>query len=231
MRRQSSDRHEGARRDTTQTRVNRAAARVPAAYDRIADAWHASRARGAGADFSGRRFVDRLVAPLAPASRIVDAGCGGGVPIAAYLAGRGFRVTGLDASSRMVALARAAVRGAEFLHADMRAAALGDAFDALVAWDSVFHLPRNEHRAVFERFRAWLRPGGRLLVSLGGSGQGGFTSEMFGETFYYSGHAPGTARRLLEQAGFRVEHWEIDDPASRGHLVVLARAPGGEDPA
>jgi cyclopropane fatty-acyl-phospholipid synthase-like methyltransferase len=203
---------------------DRRAAAVVAAYDRIAEAWHASRARDAGAGFRARPFVDGLVAPLAPRARILDVGCGGGVPIAAYLVARGLRVTGLDASSRMLELARAAVPAAEFLHGDMRTAALDDIFDALVAWDSVFHLPRDQHAAVFTRFRTWLRAGGRLLVSLGGSAEAGFTSEMFGETFFYSGHEPGTAVRLLGQAGFQVEHWQIDDPSSRGHMVVLASA-------
>jgi SAM-dependent methyltransferase len=205
-------------------RLATAAKRVPAAYDSIAAAWHASRARGAEGASKGRPFVDRLVRPLAPASRILDVGCGGGVPIAAYLVRRGFGVTGLDAAARMIALAREAVPGAEFVHGEMRTASFDDVFDAIVAWDSVFHLPRTEHQAVFGRFRAWLRPGGRLLLSLGGSSEEGFTSKMFGETFYYSGHEPAMALRLVEQAGFRVEHWEIDDLASRGHMVVLATA-------
>lgn len=195
---------------------------VPAAYDRIAEAWRASRTPEARGDFPGRRFADRLTAPLPPASRVLDVGCGCGMPIAAYLVRHGFQVTGLDASARMIALAREAVPAAHFVHGDMRTADLEEVFDGLVAWDSVFHLPRTEHGAVFARFRAWLRPGGRLLVSLGGSAEEGFTSAMFGETFYYSGHEPGTALRQLQQAGFRIEHWEIDDPASRGHMAVLA---------
>jgi hypothetical protein len=45
---------------------------------------------------------------------------------------------------------------------------------------------------------------------------------MHGETFFYSAHAPSEALRLLEGVGFRVEHWEVDDPSSRGHIAVLA---------
>ncbi|MDP2480707.1 MAG: hypothetical protein Q8W51_13120 [Candidatus Palauibacterales bacterium] len=40
--------------------------------------------------------------------------------------------------------------------------------------------------------------------------------------FFYSGHEPDEAVALLEAAGFRVEHREIDDLTSRGHLAVLA---------
>ena len=122
----------------------------------------------------------------------------------------------------MLDLARRAVPGVTFLHGDMRVAEPGGPFDAIVAWDSVFHIPRAEHAAIFSRFRSWLRPGGRLLVSLGGSGEDGFTSEMHGETFFFSGFEPIEALQVLCEAGFEVEHWEVDDPSSRGHIAVLA---------
>jgi hypothetical protein len=84
-------------------------------------------------------------------------------------------------------------------------------------------------------------PGGRLLLTVGGSdvdagtvgstdqvdaAREGFTSEMFGHTFFYSGYAPGVARQLLEAEGFGVEVWEVDDPSSRGHIAVIVRRLG-----
>lgn len=194
---------------------------VTAAYDRIAEAWSRARRAEAGERFRERRLVDWLVAPLSPGARVLDVGCGCGQPIATYLVGLGVRVTGLDGSARMVELARRAVPEAAVVLGDMRTAEPGGPFDAIVAWDSVFHLPRAEHAALFARFRSWLRPGGRLLLSLGGSG-GEFTAEMLGETFFYGGHEPEEALRLLKGAGFDIEHWEADDPTSRGHIAVLA---------
>jgi len=198
-----------------------AADRVTAAYDRIALAWREDRL-GAAEPFRERSLVDRLVAPLPPGARVLDVGCGCGEPIAAYLAGCGFAVTGIDGSAQMLQCARAGVPGATFILGDMRAADPGGPFDALVAWDSVFHLPRADHPRVFARFHSWLWPGGRLLVSLGGTADQGFTSGMHGETFFYSAHDPALALRLLGAAGFAVEHWEVDDPSSRGHVAVLA---------
>src|SRR5262245_1631816 len=135
------------------------AARVPEAYDRIAEAW-----RAAG-DFRERRFLDRLVAGFPPGAQVLDVGCGCGAPIGAYLAGRGFRLTGLDASARLLSYARKLLPAATFIQGDMRTADPGGPFDAVVAWDSVFHLPRDDHAALFRRFHSWLRSGGRLLVS------------------------------------------------------------------
>jgi cyclopropane fatty-acyl-phospholipid synthase-like methyltransferase len=199
---------------------------VVRAYDRIAEAWRDARVAGA-ATFRERAWVDRLVLPLREGARVLDVGCGCGVPITAYLAHRGFTLVGLDASARLLALAREAVPGTRFVLGDMRTADPGRAFDAVVAWDSVFHLPRDDHRHVFDRFHSWLRAGGRLLLSLGGSADAEVRSEMFGETFTYSAHAPAVAMRLLEGAGFQVAQWEVDDPSSRGHVAVLATRRAG----
>jgi len=67
------------------------------------------------------------------------------------------------------------------------------------------------------------RPSGWLLLSAGGSAGEDFVAEMFGQPFFYSGHAPETTVTLLEQAGFAVPFWEIDDPSSKGHAVFLAQ--------
>jgi SAM-dependent methyltransferase len=154
---------------------------------------------------------------------VLDAGCGAGVPVARALVARGLEVTGLDASARLLDIARTEVPGATFVLGDMRtvsAPEIGD-YHLIVAWDSVFHIPRADHAMIFAQFARWLRPGGRLLLSLGGSA-GEFTSEMLGETFFYSGFEPAESLRLLEFAGFTIVHSEIDDPQSRGHLSIVA---------
>lgn len=109
-----------------------------------------------------------------------------------------------------------------FIVGDMRSVDLNGPFDGIVAWDSVFHLPRTDHAALFARMCHWLRPDGRLLISLAGSGDLGFTSEMHGSTFFNSGHEPADALAMLTDAGFRIEHWEVDDPSSRGHIAIVA---------
>ena len=194
---------------------------VPAAYNRIAEAWRQDRLGAAKHGLREQPFLDRLTAPLLPGASVLDVGCGFCMH-AEHFVRRGFQVAGLDASKRMLDLARVTVPEASLIHGDMRTADPGGPFDALVAWDSVFHLPRGDHELMFKRFGSWLRPGGRLLISLGGSGDEGFTSQMHGETFYYSGYEPVDALQLLTRAGFEVEHWEVDDPSSRGHIAVLA---------
>lgn len=189
-------------------------------YDFIADEWHA-----APRNFAARKYVEPVLNRLAPGAKVLDLGCGTGEPVAAYAAARGFQVVGVDESEKMLEIARRVVPGAEFVRADMCEVSLAGVFAAAVAWDSVFHVGRARHREIFRKLHGLLDPGGLLLLSAGGSGHEGFTSEMYERTFFYSAHEPGETLRLLTGEGFEVELCEEDDPSSRGHIVVVARKP------
>ncbi len=199
------------------------------AYDRIAEQWHAN--------LRGRRYIDRtlgyvdkILENLPAQSKILDLGCGTGNLIAKHIVERGFRVVGVDQSNELLKIAENVVPEAELIHADMTEIEFAEKFAAAVAWDSVFHVERKYHSAIYRKLFDALEVGGRLLLSVGGSDAAdhddsaneGFSSEMFGQTFFYSGYAPKVARRLLEDAGFEIELWEIDDPSSRGHIAVIA---------
>lgn len=197
--------------------------RTARAYDRIAEAFDRTRT-----GFEARRFVDALVAPFDRPLEVLDLGCGTGVPIARHLIEAGHRVTGVDIAREMLLRARGNVPSARLILADILTIRFRpQAFDAIVAWDSVFHIPRERHGEIYRRCHRWLRAGGRCLLSCGGSAWEG-TSTMLGEAFFYSGHAPETVKPTLERIGFRVDRWEVDDPSSRGHIAaILTRdAPG-----
>lgn len=187
-------------------------------YDAIAGEWHAG-----PREFKAKKYVDLIVEGLRPGARILDLGCGTGEPAAAYLVRRGFRVVGVDESAAMLDIARRVVPEAELILSDMCDVQLEGGFDAVVAWDSVFHVERGRHPALFRKVHGLLAPGGPLLLSTGGTGHAGFTSEMYGHAFFYSGHEPAEVLRLLRAEGFRVELCEEDDSSSLGHLAVVAR--------
>jgi cyclopropane fatty-acyl-phospholipid synthase-like methyltransferase len=190
-------------------------------YDFIAEDWHASRT-----GFGARKYVDLILGRLTPGAKLLDLGCGTGVPIARYVVENGFRVVGVDQSARMLEIARRVVPEAELIEADMCELNLAEGFAAVIAWDSIFHVARAEHRAIFRKLSGLLDPGGWLLLSAGGSGHEGFTSEMFGHTFFYSGHEPEEVLGLLRAAGFEIDLCEEDDPSSRGHIAVIAKKLG-----
>src|SRR4051812_33262513 len=91
--------------------------------------------RHMGADFARRVLpvIDHLLAAqLAPGSHILDLCCGTG-RVSAGLLERGFRVTGVDASESMIALARRNAPAADFIVGDLRALSLPGQFDAIVS--------------------------------------------------------------------------------------------------
>lgn len=199
-------------------------------YDLIAEQWYTYK-RAHGYVEHVLRYVDRILEGLPEGAKVLDLGCGTGEPVAKYIVERGFTVTGVDESAEMLKHARQTVPEAELIHADMVTVELTHTFDAAVAWDSMFHVERRHHAAIYRKLANALRAGARLLLSVGGSAPAeddsveGFTSEMFGQTFYYSGFAPEITRKLIEASGFEIELWEVDDPSSRGHIAVIAQKP------
>lgn len=103
-------------------------------------------------------------AQVAEGSRVLDLCTGHGV-VAAALSTRGAEVTGLDFSTAMIDLARAAVPNARFVQGDATAMTFPDqTFDAVTIGFGVPHFP-DPAKGLAEAARV-LRPGGRLAFSI-----------------------------------------------------------------
>jgi SAM-dependent methyltransferase len=198
---------------------------VRRAWDAVAaDYAAARRADGPDAD-----LLRDLAAGLPDAARVLDAGCGDGRRTISTLldADPSLDVVGLDVSRVQLGLARDAVPASRLVQADMTALPFREGvFDAVSAYHSVFHVPREEHPAVYAEFARVLRSGGRVLATVGGS-----RSESTRRNWLGSGHAmfwstpgPAVTRSQLADAGFAIE-WErqVDDPLGSTARFVLAR--------
>ena len=124
------------------------------AHDRIAESYHAFFAP----------ITEHAAEPLLDAAgvrsgmRILDIATGPG-SVAAHAAARGAVATGVDISSRMVALAAALHPSCTFREADVECLPFSDAsFDAIVCAFGIGHFPRPE-AAVAECERVLLRHG------------------------------------------------------------------------
>lgn len=113
----------------------------------------------------GRALLDEL-AP-SPGERVLDLGSGTG-ELTRALADRGARVVGVDASSTMVAAAKAAHPELSFELGRGEALAYELEFDAVFSNATLHWLPRADDTAA-GMFRA-LVPGGRLAAEFGGAG-------------------------------------------------------------
>jgi len=145
-----------------------------------------------------RKWADELTSRLPDGARVLELGCGSGVPDTRLLAER-FRVTGVDISAEQIARARASVPSAEFIQADFMSLELKPAsFEAVAAFYSFNHVPRDLLGPLFSRIRSWLVPSGFLLVALGTGDTSGWTGDWLGTTMFFSSFPPGTNKRLLD---------------------------------
>ena len=201
---------------------------VETGYDRVAERYLATKDPEDPLVLSALEEVARELPPGAP---VLDLGCGAGVPATRWLAGRGFDVTGVDLSEGQLELARRLVPGATFLKADMTELDFdAGTFDAVVAFHSIIHVPREEHLALLGKIYRWLVPGGLFLATLTLTdfvGEDG-DWEGWGAPMRWSHYDAVTNVAMLRRAGFDVVYAEPRAGGGTGQagetwLWVLAR--------
>lgn len=159
---------------------------------------------------------------------LLDLGCGAGEPCARWFIERGWTVTGVDFSQRMLALASKHVPAMEAVHADMRQLEFPpERFDAITASYSLFHVPSDEHAALFAKCRRWLCPQGKMLFTYAtkdytGSDEFDGWKEFMGKKLYYSHKRPETLLATLAQAGFSVNAAERRSIGGETFLWITA---------
>ena len=197
---------------------------VVSIYREHADAF--VRLRGAG--LIERAWLDAFLALLPGAnSRVLDIGCGYGVPIAQYLIERGCRVTGVDTSVLLLNRAKAAFPEHQWIAADMRQMAVAGPFDGLIAWHSFFHLSPEDQRGMFGEFRRLAAPGAVLMFT-SGTGLGEAMGEFEGRPLYHGSLEGEEYRELLGVNGFEVVRHVVEDAGCGGATVWLAKQGGKE---
>lgn len=203
-------------------------------YDRAS---HAYRGDDADLEMSGYgHWLRRLAAHVPAGARVLDLGCGNGVPATREMSRR-WAVTGVDLSPVQIARARGLVPAAAFVCADMTNVGFtAGAFDAVVAFFSIINVPVGEQPALFARIARWLAPGGWLLATVGRDPWTGIEPDFRGAgvPMYWSHADVASYRRWLAGAGFAIaEEGRQPKEGLPGYAVVIARreAAGSAAPA
>jgi SAM-dependent methyltransferase len=197
-------------------------------YDAISLAYRSDDGQrpGTSAEDVGRYagWVADLAALLRPGARVVDLGCGAGIPATRELATHGLQVLGVDFSAVQLRRARRLVPAARLIQADMTALQLRPASaDAVVSFYALIHVPVAEQQALFGRIRDWLRPGGYFLATVGATQWTG-TARYHGADMFWDHADTGTYLQWFEAARLTpLWHRYVPDGDS-GHSLILARA-------
>lgn len=198
---------------------------VKAGYDKIAKRYLEDRTL----DSQDVRLLDDLNARLPENAKVLDAGCGSGLPVARILSAR-FEVTGVDFSEAQIELARKTVPGARFLCQDMTKLDFpGGTFDAICSYYAIIHVPREEHRPLLESFHRMLKPGGYALLCLGAEHLvDDIDEDYLGARMYWSHYDADTYLEMLKEIGLTIFWSRIVADATcegAGHLFVLVEKP------
>jgi SAM-dependent methyltransferase len=150
-----------------------------------------------------------LIRSLPAGARVLDLGCGTGIPTAVQLAEAGLRVVGVDLSGGMVALARTNGPAAEFHQADIADLRPGGPrdlgrFDAVAAFFSLLMLPRAEIPLALRTIHHLLPPGGLFALSMVEADVDDFSIPFIGSTIRVSGYLREELREVVEAADFEI---------------------------
>ena len=136
--------------------------------------------------------------------KVLDVGCGAGIPVAKFLNENGFEVTGIDISDTMLNLAQENVPGGTFLKMNMQDLQFPpNLFDGVICVYSLFHNPRSQHKNIFKGFYETLKPSGILLINTSVNDSDGFSS-FYGEPMYWSSYNPERTLKLIRSIGFEI---------------------------
>ncbi len=196
---------------------------VEQGYDHMAESYLASKQHDGSAVMA---TLEKLAATLPNGAHALDLGCGAGVPSVQFLA-QHFDVTDVDISARQLELARQHSPTAHFIKGDMTEVNFPAAtFDAVVAFYSIIHVPREEQQALIDRIFGWLKPGGRFLATWPFSEWEGVESdwEGWGSTMWWSHYGWTEYEAMLKGAGFAVESVEEQHEPEHWLWVMAKKA-------
>lgn len=172
------------------------------------------------------QWLDELIPLLSPGARVLELGCGCGIPVAKRLSSA-YQVTGVDISPVQIRRARELVPQGRFLLADMADLEFPLAhFGAIVSFYALIHVPLEEQPELFRKMGRWLTPGGYLMVTVGDTEWTGTETDWLGvqgATMYWSHADAATYQSWLHETGFSI-HWTRFIPEGNGgHTLILAQ--------
>ncbi len=169
------------------------------------------------------KYLRKLEQVIPKQASILDLGCGNGLPVAETLLKKGYLVTGLDISPVQIKAAKKNCPRGEFLVANMQDLKHYEfAVDVVVAFYSIFHLPRHRQLKFLETINTFLPIGGWILITMGDKDFEGF-HRLHGAKMWSSHYDTVKNSFLVMNAGFEIELDELDLSSREKHQIILAQ--------
>ncbi|HZP49211.1 MAG TPA: class I SAM-dependent methyltransferase [Vicinamibacterales bacterium] len=186
-------------------------------YDLIAE-WYASERR----DRTGVPEVLAVSDAIAPGSRVLDAGCGNGIPLTRALIDRGHRPVGVDSAGEMLTRFRTNCPSTPAVRARVQSLPFaGASFDAAIMWGVMFHLPQTDQRAAIASVARVLKRGAPFLFTSADVDEaaGHIGAPMNGVDFVYYSFTLDDYRRILAEHDLEFVDFHADDGGNGYYLA------------
>jgi ubiquinone/menaquinone biosynthesis C-methylase UbiE len=174
------------------------------------------------------QYLDKLLTllPKVDNPRLLELGCGAGLPCTKLLLEHGCMVTANDISSEQLRLAkenlgsgdgRLELSQQDMMELDFPKGSL----DAVVAFYSIIHLPRTEQAILLTRMSGWVKAGGHILMNLGTKDMAdNVNGDWLGEGMYWSGFDTEGNKKMILGAGFEILLDEVVEDREEEDKIV-----------
>jgi ubiquinone/menaquinone biosynthesis C-methylase UbiE len=202
--------------------------RIASAYDRMGKKYLE---RYPNFDPEHKKLLDVAMSKLPEGARILDLGCGPGVPYTKYMSEK-FDTTAVDFSKEQIKLAKINAPRARYTYSDFSDLEFPKGtFDLITAFYSLIHVPVEEQPLIIQKAFDYLKKGGFFLTTLGYREWEGEEKNWLGskETMLWSHLGGEEGLKMVENAGFEVVETKIErdqDSVEGMHLAVLAKKRG-----
>ena len=172
---------------------------VEDSYDKMGEKYHRVR--------DNKKFnseLEKFSKLLPSVGEVLDAGCGVGTPVSQFLVEKGFKVTGVDISKKLIDLAKVNVPEASFYQKNILTLDFpNDSFDGIICVYTLWHIPRTDHSSIIENFHRMLKDNGILVINTGIFESDGM-SMFFGERMLWSNNSPEKTLAFVKGTGLEI---------------------------
>lgn len=191
-------------------------------YDEISEKWDEIRSNQ-----EINQCVVAFASFLKKNSYILDIGCGTGSPIDTYLTCNNFKVLGIDSSKEMIKIAKSKnITNAKFINIDFFSFKSKRKFDAIIAFDSLWHINYSKQEKIYKKLSLLIKDGGYLMFTCGKNDDERYGT-MLNKKFYYASLYKDEVVNLLSNNGFFIVCSFVDyvekTTGSRDLLIVARK--------